>query len=143
MTSLATDSRNDLYLTPEGNIALARGVEGVKQDCEHAMKAQLGEMVLQLSRGVPTMATVWQRWNPIQFEAYARRMLLSVPNVLSVVAFEMTRSNDVAHYTATIKVNAEAIAQMEAAEGGALPYIATEGGFIIVIEGSSQPIGLG
>lgn len=103
MTSLATNARNDLYLdATSGNLAMARGIVAVEQEAEHAMKAQLGECVLALDRGVPTDATIWTRWNPVQFEAYARKMILSVQNVLAVQSFNITRSGDVASYVAVI-----------------------------------------
>lgn len=98
-----------MYLTPQGDLAFARGLDGVKQDCEHAMQAQLGEMVLNLTQGIPTMETIWSRWNPIQFEAYARRALLLVPNVRAVTAFQVDRIDGVAVYSATIQVNADTI----------------------------------
>lgn len=103
MTSIATNSRNDIYVGSDGNLAMVSGIAAVEQDCEHAMKAQLGEMPLALDQGVPTMATIWDRWNPVQFEAYARRMLLSVQDVTAVTSFTLTRSSGVASYVAVIQ----------------------------------------
>jgi hypothetical protein len=103
MTSLATNSRNDLYVGSDGNLAVARGLAAVIQDCEHVMKAQLGEMIFATQRGVPTFGTIWNRWNPVQFEAYGRRMLLTVANVVAVTIFDIERDGDTARYAATIR----------------------------------------
>ena len=103
MTSIATNANNDIYLDATGNLAMVSGVAAVQQDCEHAMKAQLGEMALFLTSGMPTLETVWANWRPLQFEAAARRTLLAVPGVVAVKAFSITRSAGVATYTATIQ----------------------------------------
>lgn len=142
MTSLAVNENNDLYLTPEKNLAVARGIEGVKQDCEHAMKTQLGELVLNLSRGMPTRDTVWLNWNPIQFEAYARRLLLSVPNVLAVVSFNIVRNGDTATYEATIQADVEALAAQAANGPVTSGELLTQGLFVITTE-DGKPLLLG
>lgn len=103
MTSFATDARNDIYLDAAGNLAMVAGLDAVKQDCEHVMKAQVGEMPLALDQGVPTLTTIWANWRPAQFEAYARKMLLSVPNVVAVKTFTLTRAAGVASYVAEIQ----------------------------------------
>lgn len=103
MTSLATNARNDLHIGADGNLAVVRGLAAVVQDCEHAMKAQLGEMLFATTRGVPTFGTIWNKWNPVQFEAYGRRMLLTVANVISVAVFDIAREGDTMRYSATIK----------------------------------------
>jgi hypothetical protein len=104
MTSIATNSKNDIFAGPDGNLALtAPGVATVIQDCQHAMQGQLGEMTLDLPNGVPTLETVWNNWNPAQFSAYARRVLAAVPNVIAVKQFSITREGDVASYVALIQ----------------------------------------
>lgn len=103
MTSIATNANNDIYLDANGNLAMVTGLDAVVQDCEHVMKAQLGEMPLALDEGVPTLTTIWASWKPAQFEAYARAMLLSVPGVVAVTAFTLTRAAGVASYVAEIQ----------------------------------------
>lgn len=103
MTSLATNADNDLYRGTDGNLVVARGVTAVAQDCEHVMQTQVGEVSLDLSRGVPTKSTIWSNWNPAQFEAAARRMLKTIQNVKSIDAFNITRKRGVATYVAKIK----------------------------------------
>lgn len=103
MTSFATNADNDIYLGTDGNLAVVRGIDAVRQDCEHAMKAQLGEMPLALGRGVPTLTTIWANWRPAQFEAFARKILLTVPGVVAVKAFNISRLAGVASYVAEIQ----------------------------------------
>ena len=102
-TSIAVDANNDIYLDANGNLAMVTGLDAVAQDCLNAMKAQLGEMPLALTRGVPTDATIWSRYLPAQFEAASRALLLTVPGVVSVKAFDVTRAGNVASYVATIQ----------------------------------------
>lgn len=103
MTSIATNANNDIYLDATGNLAMVSGINAVQQDCEHAMKTQVGECILQTTYGVPTMETVWLEWKPKQFEAAARALLLTVPDVIQVTSFTITRSGNVANYTADIE----------------------------------------
>lgn len=103
MTSIATNANNDIFVDSSGNLAMVTGLAGVEQDCEHAMKTQLGEVVLNLQQGVPTDATIWSIYKPLQFEAAARATLLAVQNVLAVTAFSIDRINGVAVYTADIE----------------------------------------
>lgn len=103
MTNVATNTKNDIYTTPDGSLAMVYDLADTQQACEHAMKAQFGEIVLALQRGVPTEATVWAKWKPLQFEAAARALLLTVPNVQAVKSFVITRSAGVATYVVVIQ----------------------------------------
>lgn len=106
------------------------------------MKTQVGEVVLNLVRGVPTRETVWSNWNPIQFEAFARRILLSVPNVKAVVSFEVERVGDTAFYTATIQADMDALNAQAASGPTGSKELLTEGLFVITTE-DGQPLLLG
>ena len=103
MKSLATNQRNDLFINADGNLAIARDIEAVKQDCQHAMQAQLGEMVLALDRGMPTRDLVWHNTNLVQFEAYARQTLRAVGGVVDVIAFDVAIEDGALYYSATIQ----------------------------------------
>lgn len=103
MTSLAKNAANDIYLGPDGNIAVVRDLDAVIQDCESMMYTQLGEVALDTSIGVPTLDTIWLGWKPGQFEAAARAALAPVPGVVAVRTFEITRAGGVAFYTAQIE----------------------------------------
>jgi len=105
MTRVFTvDANNDLTLTPDGNLSISSELEAILQACEHAAKAQLGEMVLSIDQGVPNFQTIWQGSpNVIQFEAYLRRQLLNVEGVSEITELNAIISNNVLSYTATIK----------------------------------------
>lgn len=105
MSSIATDAANDIYRGPDGNLAIVTGIDATLQECEHVMKAQQGEMPLALTRGVPTMATIWDRFQPVQFIAAGRAMLLSIAHVVAVRDFKVVRNGDVANYAATIQTD--------------------------------------
>ncbi len=103
MTSLATNAKNDIYMDGDNNLAVVRGLAAVIQDCQAAVECQLGEVPLAKQIGVPTLESIWLEWKPAQFEAYARRMVLLVPNVNAVRSFSITKSGGVAAYTMEIE----------------------------------------
>lgn len=97
------DPRNDLYLDSDGNIAIGTALAAVAANCKTAMQAQLGEMMFAADKGMPTLATAWDSYNPVQFEAAGRTILRSVPDVLEVVSFVVERATGVLRYTASIR----------------------------------------
>lgn len=101
MTSFATDSNNDLFLGPDNNLAMVDGVAECAQNTKAAVECQFGECVLDLSRGVPTDATVWSRYRPMQFAAYAKKMIAGVLHVTGVKSFNQKKIGDQLFYTAT------------------------------------------
>jgi hypothetical protein len=99
----AVDKNNDLYLDDKGNIALVTGLEAVKQACEHAVKAQLGEMVLQVDQGMPNFQVVWNGApNIAQFEAALYTRLMGVSGVTNVKNLTTTVAQNALSYTVTI-----------------------------------------
>lgn len=102
-TTFAVDENNDLYIGPDGNLAIVTGLEAVLQACATRVKAQLGEMVLAIGQGVPNFQIVWGGIvNYPQFEAIVRNVFLSVPNVLDVLDFQILKIVDTLQYTALI-----------------------------------------
>lgn len=101
---VAVDSNNDIFVGPDGSLATAAGLLAVLQACEHAAKTQAGEMVYAVDQGLPNFATIWngspQR---SQFEAFLRRALLAVPDVLEVRELNTEVSGGVLSYRAVIK----------------------------------------
>ena len=94
---------NDFYLDRRGNITVLSGVQAVGDLCRTAVQAQRGEMQYAADQGMPTFATAWNRYNPVQFEAAARAILRRIPDVLGVVSFAVERRGDVLGYTAVIQ----------------------------------------
>jgi len=101
--TLASDANNDLVVTPLGNLLVVTDLAAVSADCRSAMRAQLGEMVYAQDRGIPTLATVWNRYDPAAFEAAGRRALLRVPGVTALDSFVVARDGERLRYTATIR----------------------------------------
>ena len=99
----ATNAQNDIYAVG-GKLQIKDDLAAVGQACEQAVKMQLGEAVYATNRGVDTFGSLWDGSpNVVQFEASARRALISVPGVTSVFSFNVAVAGDVASYTATIK----------------------------------------
>lgn len=100
----ATNAQNDIYLLPDGNLAIVTDQDAVEQACRNYAQAQLGEMVLAIDQGVANFQTVWRdAANIAQFEAYVRRAIRSVPGVIEIEEFSASVQNNVVQYSATIK----------------------------------------
>lgn len=99
----STDTNNDLFIAPNGNLAVGTNLFAVLQGCEHAVKAQLGEMVLSIDTGVPNFQTIWQNAANIpQFEAYCRAAIRGVDGVVEVKEFDAEVVDNRVRYVATI-----------------------------------------
>lgn len=103
MRSLALTADRRLFIDNLGNVGQVSDLQAVIQNCETAMRAQLGEMYYNADEGVPTRATVWENYNPLQFIAAGRITLQRVPGVRRVLTFDVDRVDDVLLYTATIE----------------------------------------
>jgi hypothetical protein len=102
-TMFAVDENDDLYLDDAGNIAIVTGLEAVLQNCAHAVKAQLGEMILQTDQGMPDFQVIWNgNPNVSQFEASLREIILAQPNVISISELTTVINNNILSYTITI-----------------------------------------
>jgi len=72
--------------------------------CETAARAQLGEMLLSVNRGVPNFQTVWSsRRNLAQFESLLRSTLEAVSGVIRVNELTVKTEGNVVKYTARIE----------------------------------------
>jgi len=101
--SFSTNPNNDIFISPDGQLSISSDLSAVLQACQQAAQAQLGEMVLSIDQGVPNFQTIWRdAANVAQFEAYVRRALQSVTNVLEVSEFNSKVSDNKISYSATI-----------------------------------------
>jgi len=100
--SIQTNDSNDIFVGSDGNLTMANDIEALKQDCEHALKTQLGEMFLNPAGGMPTLTDVWLSRNFIKWEAVARATLIKINGVVNIQNFTMTTSGDIFEYTARI-----------------------------------------
>jgi hypothetical protein len=103
--SFATDENNDLYLDENNNIALATDENAVAQDCEHAIKTVLGELVLNINVGVPYFQVAFNGAPNInQFAAAIRAAIISAnPGVVQVVSLDISQIEDTLKYTTQIE----------------------------------------
>jgi hypothetical protein len=97
------NANNDLFIGPDGNLVIVNALEATLEACEHAVKAQLGEMVLAIDQGIPTLQTLWVGTpNFAQFEAALRRAILAVSGVSGVVSLNVSQLGDQFFYIAII-----------------------------------------
>ena len=101
--TFSVNANNDLFIGVDGNIAMSEDLDAVLFTCENAVKAQLGEMFLQVDRGLPNFEILWVG-NPnfVIFEGILRQALETVPGVEQVVSLDINRENDVFSYRAVI-----------------------------------------
>lgn len=102
MRSFGATNKNDLYLGRDGNMGIVVDKDAIRQNCETAIKAQLGEMIYAADEGMPIMQTVWDRFDPAQFEAAARTTLQTVEGVTAVDSFNVELVGDTVQYQALI-----------------------------------------
>lgn len=101
--TLAVDSSNDIFIGPDGSLAVSTARTAVLHLCAQAAKAQFGEMIYAVDEGMPNFDVVWNGSpNVGQFEAYLRRTLLAVADVISVDAVTIEAQGASLIYTADI-----------------------------------------
>ena len=102
-TTFAENANRDLYLDASGNIAIFTAADAVGQLCKSRIESQRGEMIYAANAGMPTFATVFNTFNPAQFEAAARTIILGTSSdVTGVQSFDMHTDSNVLFYTAVI-----------------------------------------
>lgn len=108
---LAINSKNDIYRDSTNNLAMlfgsksnAHGVQAVAQACQTATLAQLGEMVLFTTQGMPLLRNVFNA-NPniAVYQAAIVSAIEQVPGVISVQSITFTKTGNVLNYTAEIQ----------------------------------------
>lgn len=99
--AITADTR-DMYKDGGKNLVMVSGVDAIAQNCSTAMRAQKGEMQYNMQGGMPMMATAFNQYDPIAFEAAARKVLRGVDGVTGIAAFNVTRSTNTLNYTATV-----------------------------------------
>lgn len=102
--TIAIDSNNDIFIGSDGSLATALGLEAVMQACAQAAKTQLGELLFEVDLGLPNFEAVWNGApNLSQFEAFLRRNLAQVPDVIGVQAVSVAIIGGVLQYRAEIQ----------------------------------------
>lgn len=105
-TTFGLNNQNDIYLGADGNLVLLSGIEAIAAACETISKAQLGEMVLTTTQGIPNFQTVWVGVpNLGLWQSYLRSSLQNVDGVLQVNDLTLNVNNGVLSYVAIIKTS--------------------------------------
>lgn len=103
-TTFGTDANNDLFLNVQNNISVLSDLAAIIAACETATKAQLGEMILTTTQGIPNFETVWVGApNYSLYTNYLRETLIAVDGVQEVVSLQLMTLNNNLSYTATIR----------------------------------------
>lgn len=102
--TFATNDDNDIYLGPDGNLAVLNGLPAIAAACVTATRAQLGEMMFAVNAGIPNFQTVWIGVPKLAtYEAYLRKTLQAVLGVDQVSSLTLSRTVDVLSYQAQIQ----------------------------------------
>lgn len=103
MRTFKVDDDNRLVIE-NGNFVIVEGIEAVKYSCEQAVKTQYGEMIFDIQGGIPYSAIVWNgQPNLIQVDAFLRKVILEVPEVIGISSLDIDVSKNTLSYQATIK----------------------------------------
>lgn len=106
MLVISADSNNDLYIGPDGALALSTALEAVMQAAQQAAQTQLEEMMFFVDQGIPNFSSVWNgAVNLAQFEAYLRRTILAVDHVIGIDDLTITQGNNAVSYVARIQTD--------------------------------------
>lgn len=104
--TLSADGNNDIFLGPDGALAVASQLDAVMQAAQQAAQTQLGEMMYAVDQGIPNFATIWNGARNIsQFDAYLRRAILAVEHVTGISNLTITTSANTLSYEATIQTD--------------------------------------
>lgn len=104
--TLFADSNNDIFIGPDGSLAVATEVKATMQAAQQAAQTQLGEMIYATDQGIPNFDTIWNgRKNISQFDAYLRRAILGVEHVTGIRELTITTSANTLSYVATIETD--------------------------------------
>lgn len=110
MKTLSVDATNDIY-AKNGVLAVADGLECIRQQCTQAMQTIRGEMLFAADQGLPYFEVIWTgQPNLIAFDAAAREALMRVNGVEFINAFSASISNSELKYSVEIATKYGALA---------------------------------
>ncbi len=102
---LSVDANNDLFLDANRNLAIARDLQAVLQECEHAVKTVRGELVFNTTRGVISFDHTGVFGNTPDlrlFDSRSRSAILGVIDVTDISSFDAEIVGDVLTVRAVI-----------------------------------------
>ncbi len=102
--TFAVDANNDLVIGQDDRLTLRDGLAAVLQNCEHAAKTILNEMVLAQGEGLPYFESVWVGVpNLPVWEAAFRTRIQAVQDVVAVTALQVQVTGERVIYNASIQ----------------------------------------
>lgn len=101
--TIAIDDTNYDIVTFGGNIKMLTGADAVGQNCVTAMRSVLGEMQYAKLSGMPYFQVAFNNFNPVAFEASARRVIGVVEGVNKIEQFSVAVTDNVLRYVAVIE----------------------------------------
>lgn len=103
-TVIAIDSNNDIYMDSTNNLALATGVTAVAQAAQTASLAQLGEMVLFTTQGMPSFQSIFVgEPNYGLYQAALVSAIQAINGVVTVNSIDISVQSGVMSYVAEIE----------------------------------------
>lgn len=82
---------NDLFLTADGNLAMAQDAEAVGQHARQRIQTFGGEWYLDTTCGVPWLAQILgRRYDPALAEAVVKSEILNTDGVTEITAFSVS-----------------------------------------------------
>ncbi|HAW0896338.1 TPA: hypothetical protein JLK53_004055 [Escherichia coli] len=104
MRTFATNENGDIYLGPDGNLAIATDLRAVIQTCEHVSRTTLGELPYAQSRGIPFFdIALGATPDTGLYDMYLRKVLMTVPGVTGIGDVSIWVDGNELEYTAEIK----------------------------------------
>lgn len=101
---LGLNQNNDIYLGEDGNLVVVVDLQAIITTCETISKAQLGEMILSTTQGIPNFETVWVGVPQLGiWQSYLRNALQNVNGVENVSDLTISKIDNTLVYVATIK----------------------------------------
>ena len=106
MSTFKTDANNDLYLDAGGNIAIATtSIEVTQQLCQNYLQTFLGEIFVNLKAGVDWFGIMLSDYTGLQDKINElTRVLLTVPNVASVIDVQYAQDKEAGTISFAIQV---------------------------------------
>lgn len=103
MRTFLSNDKNSLVLGADGLLQIGNSFEFRAQAYKQFMLARRGEMIHEMTRGIPYEQIVWSGTpNIAQFEAAARVTLSQVPGTVEILSLFANLEGDELLYTANI-----------------------------------------
>jgi hypothetical protein len=101
--TFATNANNDIFIDANGNLVVLTGNQAILAACVTACRAQLGEMVLATTLGLPNFQVVWVGVpNLPLWQSYLLQTLQAVEGVTQASNITIAVVNHTLNFTADI-----------------------------------------